>query len=204
MKFLHLQKKGFTISGLLVSIAIISLIITAVTLFQKNVFSLSMTFQGNLNFQLGARAMLKRFSAEVREISPSSLGAYPIAEASTSEFIFFSDADNDGLKEEIRYFLSGTDLKRGVTKPTGSPLVYSTSTEKISTVLNNISSGTTTIFQYYDANYAGTSTPLLQPVTVSAIRFVQATLYANPDPRRILYPYIFTTKISIRNLKDNL
>jgi len=197
------EQKGFTLAELLVSIGIMLLILSAVSLFQKDVFSLAQNFQGNLNFQLGARAILKSFSAEVREASPSSLGAFPIEEASSTEIIFYSDADNDGLKERIRYFLSGSTIKKGVVKPTGTPLVYSTSTESIKTVLTSVVS-TSSVFQYFDTTYTGTSSPLAQPVTLSSIRLIKAIVLVNPDPNRISIPYEITTEASIRNLKDNL
>ena len=37
--------------------------------------------------------------------------------------------DDDGLKEKIRYYLTGTTLKKGVIKPTGSPPVYLSANE---------------------------------------------------------------------------
>lgn len=197
------KEKGFTLVELMLSIAILLLITFGVTLFQKNIFSLGKNFQGNLNFQLGARSILKSFSSEIREASQSSLGAYPIEKASTTEIIFYSDHNNDGFKERIRYFLSGTTLQRGVVEPAGNPLTYTIATEKVTTVLTSVVS-TSTIFQYYDTNYTGTSSPLVQPVTLSSIRLVKAIVLVNPDPNRIFKPYIITTQATMRNLKDNL
>ncbi|HVS79581.1 MAG TPA: prepilin-type N-terminal cleavage/methylation domain-containing protein [Candidatus Paceibacterota bacterium] len=194
---------GFTLAELVIAIAILVVVGLAVSTFQKDVFSLAFNFQGNLDFQLGARAMLKSFTSEAREASPSSVGSYPIEEASTSEFIFYSDMYNDGKKERIRYFLSGTDFKKGITIPTGSPLSYNIATEKTSTLLSNVSNGTSSIFEYYDTNYTGTSSPLSQPVDITSIRLVKATIYAKPDARSSSSEE-FTTEVSIRNLKDNL
>jgi prepilin-type N-terminal cleavage/methylation domain-containing protein len=198
------RNKGFTLIELLISVAILMLISLAVSNFQKDIFALFTRYQGNLNFELGARGILKDFSAETREASPSSLGSYPIEEASTTEFIFYSDADNDGKIERIRYFLSGSNFKKGVIKPSGSPLQYATATEAVSLLASSVVNGTTPIFSYYDTNYTGTSSPLSQPVSVSAVRLVKMLLMINPDPSRNSSPYVFTTEVSIRNLKDNL
>lgn len=203
MKMKRDTEKGFTLAELLISLAILLLISLAVSVFQKNIFSLGQNFQGNLNFQLGARAILKSFSSEIREASQSSLGSYPIEEAGATEIIFYSDPDNDGLKERIRYFLSGSTVKKGVVKPSGSPLAYNLGTEKVTTVLTSVVS-TSTMFEYYDTAYTGTSSPLAQPVTLSSIRLVKAVVLVNPDPNRIPQPYAITTQASVRNLKDNL
>jgi len=196
-------KKGFTLVELLISVGIFAVVMIALSAFQRNIFALTSNLQGDLNFELGAQSMLKSFSAEVRDASQSSLGGYPIEEASTSEFIFYSDENSDGIKERIRYFLSGTDLKQGVVTPSGSPLAYNLSSEKISTVLTDVVNGATPIFTYYDSSYTGTSSPLVQPVDIASIRLVKALVLANPDPNRDSQPFTFTTQVSIRNLKDN-
>ena len=106
------------------------------------------------------------------------------------------------MKEKVRYFLAGTTLQKGVIKPTGSPLIYNSINEKISTFVNNVIS--TSIFDYYDENYDGTTAPLSFPVNVSDIRLVKITVMVEQDPNRSPTPMVFSTQVSIRNLKDNL
>lgn len=198
-------KKGFTMTELLVSIFIISILTVAVNTFSRDIFYLNSNFSGGLNAQLDARHIVKVIVSELREASPSNLGSYPIALASSSAITFYSDINGDGLKEKIRYFLSGNDLKRGVVVPSGSPLTYSDANEKITNLVSGVvASSTLPIFQYYTSDYAGTSSPLAYPVSASLIRLVKVSVIVDKDPSHSPAPIIVTSQVSLRNLKDNL
>ena len=198
-------QKGFTIIELLISIFIISLFAVTATVFERDIFSLNFSLQNNLNAQLDARHIVKNMVAELRATEPSSLGAYPIVLASTTAITFYTDINGDSIKERIRYFLSGTSLKRGVLAPTGNPLTYVDANEKLTTVVSNaVSSSTVPIFQYYSSSYAGTSTPLVQPVNISSVRLVKITVIIEKDPNKSPVPIVVTSQVSLRNLKDNL
>ena len=200
-----LQKKGFTLAELIISVAIIGLIIWPLSIFQKDLFSLNFSAQNNLSAQLDARHLLKQFSAELREASPSSLGAYPILLASSSAITFYSDINNDGLKERVRYFLSSKNLMRGVLSPTGSPLSYVDANEKTNVMVYDIAnSSTSPIFEYYDTNYTGLTNPLSFPVNINVIRMVKMNVVIDRDVNKSPNPISVETKVSIRNLKDNL
>jgi type II secretory pathway component PulJ len=197
--------KGFSLAEIVVSVAILTAVGYTFSIFQKDIFSLNTTLQNNLSAQLEARHVLKDLGKELREASPSSLGAYPVALASSTTLTFYTDINNDGLKERIRYFLSGTTLKKGVIVPSGSPLVYNTANEKISTVVSNVINSTTTpVFDYFDDQYTGTSSPLVQPVDPVSVRLVRITVIIDKDPNRPPLPITVTTQITIRNVKDNL
>ncbi|HMO78862.1 MAG TPA: prepilin-type N-terminal cleavage/methylation domain-containing protein [Candidatus Paceibacterota bacterium] len=196
-------KKGFTLIETIVSVFVFSLIIVAVAGFQSDVFSLTRFIQTGLQNQSEAKKLIKPFVNEVRSATPSSLGSYPIEKASATEFIFYSDIDNDGLKERMRYFLDGTDFKRGVLKPSGNPLGYNLSQEQITKVIRDIIPQD--IFYYFDSNYDGqNSQSISQPVNPSEVRLVKVVLVIDSDPNQPPGPIEITTQVSIRNLKDNL
>lgn len=198
------NEEGFTIPELLISIFIISILSITATTFSRDIFLLNSNFSGGMNAQLEARHVVKIIISELRETSPSNLGAYPIALASSSAITFYSDIDNNGLKDKVRYFLNGNDLKRGVIAPSGSPLTYVTANEKITTLATNVvSSSTLPIFQYYPSNYSGTSTPLAQPVNLSSVRLVKVNVIIDKNPNHSPVPIIVTSQVSLRNLKDN-
>lgn len=198
-------KKGLTIAELVISIAILSVLAVTIGTFQRDIFSLNFSAQNNLSAQLDARHVLKQMIAELRESSASSLGAYPIALASTSALTFYSDVDNDGIKERIRYYLSGTTLRRAELTPTGSPLVYVDANEEITSVVANVANNaTTSIFSYYPSTFAGTSTPLAQPVTIANIRMININVVIEKDANKSPVPLVVTTSVVLRNLKDNL
>lgn len=195
---------GFTLVEILVAVSILGAIIGLVGAFQADIFSLNFVIQSGLNNQNEAKKVIRPFANEVRSASPSSLGAYPIKTASTTEFVFYSDIDNDDLKEEIRYYLDGGDFKKGFIKPSGQPLTYDPNDEEVINIIHDVLPGV--IFEYYDSSYDGTasSTPLTHPVAPSAVRLVKVQMTVDADPNKPPAPLHITTQVSIRNLKDNL
>jgi len=188
----------------LVSIFILTLIGLAVSSFAKDIFSLNRITSDSLTAQDETRRALKTMSAEIRTASPSSLGAYALAQSATSSFTFYSNIDGDSFKERVRYFLDGTTLKKGVIKPIGTPLTYSPANEVISELIPSVANATTSIFSYYDKNYDGTTQALIEPIDIATVRLVKITIVVDKDPQTPPSPMTLTTQISIRNLKDNL
>lgn len=195
------NKKGFTAIETLLGVSIFVLVVGALTLFSRNMWIYSSYISTGLNDSNNGRSVLKTMVAEIRTASTADTGAYTIASAGATAFTFYSDIDNDGLKEKVRYFLNGSQLQKGVTKPTGSPLGYS-GTETITTLIPNVTNAN--IFEYYDKNYDGTTTALPSPIVISSIRLVKITINIDKDPNRAPVTTTFSTQVSIRNLKDNL
>ncbi|MEK9171773.1 MAG: prepilin-type N-terminal cleavage/methylation domain-containing protein [Patescibacteria group bacterium] len=198
------SKSGFSVIEVLVSIFILTLIGFAVYSFQKDVFSLNRIISDGLTAQNEARRALKSMSAEIRTVSPSSLGAYALTQTATSSFTFYSNIDDDSFKERVRYFLDGATLKKGVIKPSGAPLTYNPVSEVISEIVHDVANATSSIFSYYDANYDGVTQPLAEPIDIVAVRLVKITVAIDKDSQTSPGPITLTTQISMRNLKDNL
>jgi prepilin-type N-terminal cleavage/methylation domain-containing protein len=198
------KNKGFTLTEIIVVVAISSVIFLAVFSFGNDIFSFNSEAQKNLSAQSDGRRVLKNMVKELRSTSPSSLGSYPIALASPTALTFFSNIDDDDYKEQIRYFLDGRELKRGVTKPSGTPLAYNPGNEQVMILVRDINNGAAPIFDYFDSNYAGTTTPLTQPVQVTKIRLVRMTLKIERDPNKSSGPVMVESQVFLRNLKDNL
>lgn len=197
-------RKGFTLIEMLFVLSIVAIIGGAVAALQKDAVSLNGIIQDDLSGQQEMRTAVKGFLSEVRSVGPSATGAYPLASVATSTFMFYSDIDLDGARDRVRYFLSGTTLKKGVLKPSGSPLTYNAANEKVSDVVHNVITSTPAIFEYYDANYDGTNAALAQPVDVLNVRLVKISLTVDRDTRRPPGPVSITAQSSMRNLKDNL
>ena len=198
------NKKAFSLIEIIIVVAIASAIFIAVFDFGNSIFSLNSDAQKNLSAQSGARRVLKDMAKGLRSASPSSTGSYPIALASTTALTFFVNIDSDLYKEQIRYFLQDKELKRGIIKPSGNPLSYNPASEQLITLVGDINNGASPIFEYFDSSYAGTSTPLVQPVSITEIRLVRITLKIEKDPNKSLGPLIVTSQVFLRNLKDNL
>ena len=198
------RQKGFTLIEIVVTVAVIGIVAVVSSSFNKDSVSLSRIFQTGLNASDEARRILRPMSNEIRSASPSSAGAYPIESATSTSFVFFSDIDSDGLKERVRYYLSGNILKKGVIKPTGTPSAYPSNSEVVTDIVHGIQNGATPIFEYYDSNYDGTTSPLSQPVNILAVRLIKITFIIDTDINKPPSSTTIGTQISFRNLKDNL
>lgn len=190
---------------IMIAVGIATGIFMVIFNFGQSIFGFNATAQSNLEAQTSARRILKTIVKELREASPSSLGAYPVAVAATSTITFFSNIDGDTVKEQVRYFIQGKDFKKGVIKPTGSPLVYNPGVEQVTTLVKDVSNSTSTpIFEYFDSTYTGTSTPLAQPVQVTRVRLVRITFKIEKDPYKAPNVITVISQVFLRNLKDNL
>ncbi|NVN97226.1 prepilin-type N-terminal cleavage/methylation domain-containing protein [Candidatus Nomurabacteria bacterium] len=199
-----LKNRGITLLEVVITTAIFSLIIGVVGSFARDIFYYDDVFSGGLTSYDEARQVLQPIASEIRSASPSSIGSYPIEKADNTEFIFFTDINNDGIKERIRYFLYGDTFKRGVTVPSGSPLAYLSANEKITELMHGVRNGSTAIFSYYNSSYNGSTAALTQPVSIFDIRLVKILLILDEDPSRPPAAVTVTTQVNIRNLKDNL
>lgn len=197
------ENLGFTLVEILVVASIAVIMAVALTSFQRNLVIWNTFFANSLTGQDEVRRAFKTMTAELRSMAPASTGAYPLVVAATSSVTFYADVDNDGLYERIRYYTSGTTLKRGSIKPTGNPLGY-TGAETTSELIHSLANGTSSIFSYYNSSYEGTTAPLAAPVDISAVRLVKIDAAVDVDSRRAPVPLLFTTQVSLRNLKDNL
>ena len=197
-------EKGFSLLEMLIVIAILMIVGTAIWLFQFHIFSLNNVFTSEIGAQQEGRKALKDMTTEIRPLSLSNGGAYPISLANANSLTIFSDINNDGIKEQVRYFLSGAILKKGVITPAGNPLTYNPASEIVKSMVHDIANGATPIFAYYDSNYDGTTAPLPSPVNIPAVRLIKITLIIDHDPNRPPSPITITTQVSARNLKDNI
>lgn len=201
----HNHKKGFSIIEIIVTISIIAFIMVVIGAFQRDIFFFNSISQSNLTAQMDGRRGAKIFSTAIRQAAPSALGAYPIVQASSTSITFYADNDNDGVEEQIRFFLSGTNFRKGVVVPTGNPLTYNQNNEVVTTIVSNVTNGfVTPVFEYFSSNYAGTSTPLTTPISILSVRLVKLQLLVDRDVNRPPNALTVTTQVTLRNLKDNL
>jgi prepilin-type N-terminal cleavage/methylation domain len=206
MKILNSKSNnnGFTLVELLVSIFIISLLTVTINTFARDVFYDSYALSDSMSAQFDTRHIVNIMANELRESAPSSLGSYQLSSATDSVIAFYSDINNDGLEDQVRYFVNGATLQKGVVVPTGSPLSYNQANEKISTLISGVvASSTQPIFQYYPSTYAGTSSPLTQPVNIANISFVKITIIIDKNTNHAPSQVVVTTGVSLRNLKLN-
>jgi len=197
-------KKGFTLVETIFAVAIFVAIIGALGAFQRDVFFFNDVLQIGLNNVTEARKVLRPFVGEVRKAQPANTGSSSIESAQQKTFIFYTDTDADGIRERIRYFVEDDTFKKGVITPTGNPLSYNLSDEKIVSVVRDVINDGTN-FSYFDSNYNGTTStpPLSFPVSPSDVRLVKIDLTIDANPGRAPSLMTITTQATVRNLKDN-
>ena len=171
------NKSGFTLVEIIVAIGIFVLFNAVIVQIFLTAFKSTNIVFNQLDAQRQGRKVLQDFVAEMRSASYSSIGAFPVEEASSTEVIFYSNIDNDSYIERVRYSLSGRELIKGITEPTSSPLTYNTAFEATSTVVDILNNGTSSLFYYYDGDFAVTSTPPLSyPIDLAKVRVVSMNL----------------------------
>lgn len=200
------KQSGFTLIETLVTIFIFGLLMVGTTLLLQDIFSVSQQQNGILSNTNQATLISSTFANEIRNATYGANGAYPINQATNNQIIFYSTADSvNGTVSQIRYYVSGNTLYKGVTNPGGSPLSYVGQTEKITPLITQMSMGSTPLFYYYDGNFNGSGNPLSQPVNINVIRFVQINLTVLKDVTPTSSnTFTVTAGASIRNLKTNL
>lgn len=202
----HTQQSGFTLLELMVSGFLFSVIVALVAGFSvyyfKN-YSFSFEEQQQVGQVEQAETQMVR---EIRRIRNGENGSWPLVQTDDSTFIFYSDVTGDGLADKVRYYMSGTNLQRGVIQPTAVPVTYPPANEKVTTLISNIDATSSAIFRYYDGNYPSDqiNNPLVAAQRILNTRYVTVTLKMNVSQNFAAQPYTMTSGADIRSLKTNL
>jgi len=198
-RFLHFLKtdnwklttdhRGFTFIETLVWISVFTIAMLAITstllsFYRANTYTLEQA-----DAVTSAQRALEQTVRTIREGAYSSQGAFPI--------VSITAVDNDALIERVHYFLSGTNLIRGVLDPTGNPPDYvgSEVTATIAQYVRNTAQGIAT-FRYYDelgseiTNYANWT----------SVRFVSVNLAVNVNIATLPNQLTLNSSAAIRNL----
>lgn len=195
--------QGMTLIEIIVVVSIGLAMMVALTRFISIGYPLSKITYLQVRSTESARLQLKRMAKALRELRDSDTGAYPLVETSPQRIIFYSDVDADDTTERIRYELSGTDLIRGITKPSGNPLEYDTDNEEETVISRSIQNGSDPIFIYYSGDYPADTTELT-PTDLTEVKYIQFRLLVDPDPGQDPGAAEIVSQVQLRNLKTNL
>ena len=166
----------------------------------------------NYNFQQiaainEARRGIEIMVKEIREAKTGDDGSYPLVQAGDLQFIFYSDIDLDAVTERVRYFLDGSNLKKGVIKSSGDPPIYDLSGETISILSQYVrNAASSPIFTYYNGDWPADTinNPLPTLTRLSETKLMHVYLKINVDPNRPPDNFELESDTQIRNLKTNL
>ena len=199
------KQSGFTLIETIVLIFVFSLAMGAITTFIYYAYRISdYDFQQSQAIR-NARNGIETMVEEIREAQAGDDGSYILEKADDQEFIFYSDIDEDSYTERVRYFLEDSVFKKEVTKPTGSPPVY-TDTEDPIILSSYVRNDDTPIFTYYNGDWPGDeiNNPLPTPTRLIETKLMHVYLKINVDPNRAPVHFELESNAQIRNLKDNL
>ena len=201
-------RRGFTIIEMLVTIVVFGMVMGVTAFLLRLIFMNATTNPNALNAIDQAESATTNFINQVRDATFGNDGSYPLREASTTEVIFFSPYGSPASTTvyRVRYYISSSSLYEGITAPSGSPSAYNTASEQVTKIASNVAGvGTSTIFYYYDGTYAGTSTPLNQPVNINQVTYIGLTMSIQlQEVRGATSTSVISTGAAIRNLKTNL
>ena len=199
------RPQGITFVETLITLAIFIIATIGVTTFiiqtyRANIFA---TEQAEAIDQ--ARKGMDTMVKEIREASPAENGSYPIDTAQDDTLIFYSDIDSDEMIEKVRYSLEGTNLVKGVSKPSGFPPQY-TEPEQTFVLSKYVRNGSEPVFYYQNKDYPTdtVNNPLPTPAAVKDIRLIRIFLQININPEKAPDSFTLISNSQLRNLKDNL
>ncbi len=198
------RREGWSLLEIIVGLAISMGVILVLTQFVGIISNIQGFLDRKLRPQQDVESTLQSMVTEVRSMGPSAAGAYPLESAGTSTIVFYSDINQNGTFERVRYTIATNTLQKGVTVPVGNPPTYPTSTGEVVTVVvpNTIASSSS--FAYFDTNYTGTQPAISFPITdPTIVRSVQIILTADVSTSTSPKPTTFTDFVTIRNLRSN-
>ncbi len=200
------QNQGVTLIEVIVSVGIFAFASAIVFNFVVGGFRLQNFALDQSTAMSEARRGVEIMVREIRESQIADNGAYTIVTAEPQEFTFYSDTDKDTSVERVRYFLDGTEFKKGVIEPRTNPVSYLQQDEVVTVLTRYVRNGSVPIFTYYNGDWPGDSVnnPLSSPVDITEVRFLHVAMTINVRPNVAPTDFNLETDIQIRNLKDNL
>jgi type II secretory pathway pseudopilin PulG len=204
MKYRCIEATGFTVIELIVTIGI-SIFITsaAATLLITSIRS-NNTIWSTLSMQQEGRRLLQEVRDDLRRAEVSSIGSYPIREASSYRIVFYANIDNEPDKERVVYWLDEEIMYKGVIKPSGVPLRYDLDTEIVTILATGVQNGLqqAPLFTYYGEAATALDMNLNEPISLTDIRMVRVTIDLT-DANRSSNMLSIETLVQVRNVKQN-
>lgn len=200
------RQNGFTIVELLLGGTLIILITGALVVLATLYFqNFSFSFEETLSISYAQNAMTTMVR-EIREARYGEDGAWPLAQADDTTLTFYSDVTNDNKSDKVRYFLDGSDLKKGVTESSVNPIEYNPANEIVSVVASPVSTASGSIFTYYNGDWPSdtVNNPLAAGSRLLNTRYIDIHLLIDINPNQGALPFELNSGVQVRGLKDNL
>lgn len=190
------KQSGYTLIELLVVMSLTMMIAVPLVVFSSK----GLTSYEFLQAQSNTSTELSSLSQRIGKVIRGATGVLDAQANTMTIYGYFSPADSEVKK--IRYFISGTNLNIGVTKPDSAaqPYTYNNYPEVITTTRVDLAMAGTPMFTYYDD--AGNL--LSGGFSTGQIKAVGLYVAANPRVKQLSVPVSLTTRVTLRNFKTNL
>lgn len=199
---LHLGRQsqsGMSLIETIVVLAIFTILSLAImnmvaSFYRYNAYTVAQAYQVDY-----ARRGVELLVRDLREMTYSDNGAFPLVSSTSSSISFYSDIDRDSSVELVKYEITNQTLYKYVYEASGAPAVYPaipTRTEIISEYVHN-DLESVTLFTYADRQGN-----IITSSSVSEVRFINIALVVNVDPIREPGKYHLRSSASLRNLKE--
>lgn len=134
---------------------------------------------------------------DIREAAYADDGSFLLSAFGTSTITFFSDVDRDSSVERIRYFLDGTNLKKGQIEASGNPPIYDPQKEKIAVVSDYVRNNeqNVSVFTYYTKSGA----QITNFTAATSVSRVVVNLIINIDSDTLPGDFTLRSSATLRN-----
>jgi len=192
------SQRGLTLLETVIFLGIFILIISAIVASLRYVYRGQRFAFEQADATRSARSGLEQAVRDLREASYADDGAYPIVAMTYMSLTFYSDYDNDGKIERIRYFLDGTDLKKGLIESAGDPPTYDPDDEVVTIVAQNVRNASLwkRLFSFYDRD----GNEITDLTDIDALAFVVVAVVVDLHPERAPDYFELRSSASLRNI----
>lgn len=187
--------RGFSLAEMIITIALVSMLVVIISTLLVSGLKTYRVSRQNADLQDKASRVMRDFEWETRAASK-------IITAKSDELVFLRYFDlSSPSPSQVRYFITGDKLEIGITGPSGNEpnVTYPLANEKIDLIVENVMNGST-IFSYFN----GSGEELAMPVDLTAIRMIDLNVSLDLNPAMPPAPIFESTKVNLRNMKDNL
>ena len=142
----------------------------------------------------------------LRKVRQGDDGSYPIVSAGDNDLVVYSDYNKDGVTERLHFYLQNSQIKLGITSPTGGmPKSYPAGDQSTVILAGSIvNTDSDHLFYYYNNNYPAdvVNNPVATPASVANVRLIKIFLKINVDPNRAPDNIQTESFVELRNLND--
>ena len=187
--------KGFSLAEMVVVLALVSIITVVVATFLTGSIKTYRVKRQSVELE-------EKSSEVMRDFERNTRAATQIIKAESSELVFLRYFDlASASPTQVRYFTVDNKFEVGLTEPVGiAPnITYPESNEKIDLIIQDVTNPAS-LFKYYN----GANLELPFPLNITDVKMIGLSISLDKNGSLPPAPITEETKVSLRNMKDNL